>query len=99
MARSVSLGPYPVRARVLLHAPIAEMARRISPATGTLESVDPRSCLLLAGVPSLDGLAVWMSTLGVEFEIQDPPEARTHLRKMGERALRAAGAPKQPRRR
>ena len=99
VARSVSLGPYPVRARVLLHAPIAEMARRISPATGALESVGPRSCLLLAGVQSLDGLAVWMSTLGVEFEVQDPPEARAHLRKMGERALRAAGAPKRTRRR
>ena len=99
VSRSVSLGPYPVRARVLLHAPIAEMARRISPATGTLESVGPRSCLLLAGAPSLDGLAVWMSTLGVEFEIQDPPEARAHLRKMGERALRAAGVPKRTRRR
>jgi len=91
VSRSVSLGATPVRARVLLQAPIAEMARRISPATGTLESVGPRSCLLLAGVPSLDGLAVWMTTLGVEFEIQDPPEARAHLRKMGERALRAAG--------
>ncbi|HSY39013.1 MAG TPA: DNA-binding transcriptional regulator, partial [Polyangia bacterium] len=64
-----------------------------------LESVDPRSCLLLAGVPSLDGLAVWMSTLGVEFEIQDPPEARAHLRKIGERALRAAGVPTRTRRR
>ena len=91
VSRSVSLGATPVRARVLLQAPIAEMARRISPATGTLESVGPRSCLLLASVPSLEGLAVWMSALGVEFEIQDPPAARAHLRKMGERALRAAG--------
>jgi hypothetical protein len=56
------------------------------------QSVDPLSCLLLAGVPSLDGLACWMSTLGVEFEVQDPPEARVYLRRMGERALRAAGA-------
>jgi hypothetical protein len=29
--------------------------------------------------------------LGVEFEVRDPPEAREHLRRMGERALRAAG--------
>ncbi|HVV51059.1 MAG TPA: YafY family protein [Polyangia bacterium] len=91
VARSVSLTPYPVRARVLLHAPIEEMARKVPPSSGSLESVGARSCLLHAGAPSLDALAVWMSLLGVEFEVRDPPEARAHLRKMGERALRAAG--------
>jgi predicted DNA-binding transcriptional regulator YafY len=91
VSRSVSLAPYPVRARVLLHAPIAEIARKVSPAAGTLESVDAGSCLLHAGTPSLDALAVWMSLLGVEFEIRAPPEARAHLRALGERALRAAG--------
>ena len=92
VSRSVSLGAYPVRARVLLHAPIAEMARKVSPAAGTLESVDARSCLLHAGAPSLDALAVWMSLLGVEFEVQEPREAREHVQRLGERALRAAGA-------
>jgi predicted DNA-binding transcriptional regulator YafY len=91
VSRSVSLAPYPVRARVLLHAPIAEMARKVSPSAGALESVDARSCLLHAGAPSLDALAVWMSLLGVEFEVREPPGARAHLRAMGERALRAAG--------
>ena len=51
------------------------------PGDGALESVGPRSCLLLTGAPSLDGLAVWMSTLGVEFEIQDLQKpARTSAR-------------------
>jgi predicted DNA-binding transcriptional regulator YafY len=94
VSRSVSLSPYPVRARVLLRAPIAEMAQRISPATGTLESVDARSCLLLVGAPSLDALAVWMCLLGVDFEIREPPEAREHLRRLGDRAHRAAGVEK-----
>jgi len=91
VSRSVSLAPYPVRARVLLYAPIAEMVRKVSPSAGTLESVDAGSCLLHVGAPSLEALAVWMSLLGVDFEIRDPPEARAHLRKVGERALRAAG--------
>jgi predicted DNA-binding transcriptional regulator YafY len=91
VSRSVSLSPYPVRARVLLLAPIAEMARRISPAAGALESVDARSCLLHTGAPSLDALAVWMALLGVDFEIREPPAARAHLRRLGERAFRAAG--------
>src|SRR5579871_1181464 len=91
VSRSVSLAPYPVRARVLLHAPIAEMAKKVSPSAGTLESVDAGSCLLHAGAPSLDALAVWMSMLGVEFEIREPAAAREHLRRVGERALRAAG--------
>jgi predicted DNA-binding transcriptional regulator YafY len=91
VSRSVSVAPYPVRARVLLRAPIAEMARKVSPSAGALETVDGHSCLLHAGAPSLDALAVWMSLLGIEFEVRDPPEARAHLRRMGERALRAAG--------
>jgi len=98
VSRSVSLAPYPVRARVLLHAPIAEMARKVSPSAGALESVDARSCLLHAGAPSLDALAVWMSLLGVEFEVRDPPEARAHLQALGERALRAAGVRGRPHR-
>jgi len=91
VSRSVAVAPYPVRARVLLHAPIAEMAKRISPSSGTLESAGPRACLLHAGAPSLDALAVWMALLGVDFEIQDPPEAIAHLRRLAERAARAAG--------
>jgi predicted DNA-binding transcriptional regulator YafY len=92
VSRSVSLAAYPVRAQILLHAPIAEMARRVSPSAGMLETVDARSCLLHAGAPSLDALAVWMSLLGVDFEIRDPPEAREHLRRLAARAARAAGA-------
>ena len=93
VSRSVSQAAFPVRARVLLHAPIAEMATRLSPAAGTLESVDAQSCLFHVGVPSLDALAGWMAALGVEFEVRDPPEARAHLRRIAERVLRAAGRP------
>jgi predicted DNA-binding transcriptional regulator YafY len=92
VSRSVSLAPYPVRARVLLHAPIAEMAARITPTAGTLESAGPGRCLLHVGTPSLDALAVWMSLLGVDFEIHDPPEAIEHLRRLAERARKAADA-------
>ncbi len=92
VSRSVAVGAYPVRAQVLLHAPIADMARKVSPSAGILETVDETRCLLHAGAPSLDALAVWMSLLGVDFEVRDPPEAREHLRRLAERAARAAGA-------
>ena len=91
VARGVSLDAYPIRARVLLRAPIAEMARKISPSAGALESVDARSCLLHAGAYSPEMLVAWMSTLGVDFEIREPPEMREHLRHIGDRAYRAAG--------
>ncbi|HXJ20165.1 MAG TPA: YafY family protein [Polyangia bacterium] len=91
VSRSVSVSAYPVRARILLHAPIAEMARKVSPSAGILETVDAKRCLLHAGAPSLDALAVWMSLLGVDFDIRDPPEAREHLRRLAARAARAAG--------
>ena len=92
VGKSVTVDAYQVRARVLLHAPQAEIARRISSSAGTLASAGPRSCLLTAGAPSLEGLAIWMSTLGVDFEILEPPGARQTLAALAQRLRRAARA-------
>ncbi len=77
---------------MLLHAPLADIARRISSSAGTLASAGPRACLLTAGAPSMEGLAIWMSTLGVDFEILEPAGARNAGSLAGRlrRAARAA---------
>ena len=100
VSRSVSLAPYPVRARVLLHAPIAEMARRESAPRPGRWRASARA--LACCSPARRRSTRWPSgcrLLGIEFEVRDPPEARAHLRRMGERALRAAGVPIRTRRR
>lgn len=92
VARSVSIGPYAFVARVVFHTSMESMAERISPAVGTLERVDDTRCRLTTGARSLESLGAWMGMFGVDFEVEDPPELRAHLRALAARFSRAAEA-------
>jgi hypothetical protein len=89
--RSVASTAYRFRARILVHAPLAEVAERTSVRSVVLHPVDARTTLLEAGSETLYGLAFHLSWLGWEFEVQEPAELREALAEMGSRALRAAG--------
>ena len=81
------------QARVVLHAPLAEVAPRVPPAVGTLEAIDEQSCLLRTGSDWLGGLAVYVAEIGVDFEVLDPPEFVERVRVLAERFRRAAPEP------
>lgn len=89
--RSISTSPYPQSARVVLHAPIEAMKERISPETGTLEAIDASRCRLTVGGRSLESLAAWIGMMGVDFEVEDPPELVAHVRALAARYARAVG--------
>jgi predicted DNA-binding transcriptional regulator YafY len=89
--RGVASAAYRFQARVLVHAPLAEIAERTSVRTVVLTAVDESTTLLEAGSETLYGLAFHLSVLGWEFEVQEPSELRDTLAQMGARALRAAG--------
>jgi len=89
VARGVSTARDTHRARVLLHAPLATVAPRVQPATGTLEAVDEHSCVLHTGADWLGGLAIYVAAIGVEFEVLDPPEFAAEIRRLAERFTRA----------
>jgi predicted DNA-binding transcriptional regulator YafY len=91
IARSVTTTPYRHQARVLFFAPVTRVAERVSPAAGTLEEVDDDTCLMHYGAETLDALASFIGVVGIDFEVQHPPELAAHLVRMGERFLRAAG--------
>ena len=93
VSQSVASNAYPFRARVILHAPLEEMAQRVSPLTGRLERVDADRCLMECGGGRLDLLGLHIALLGVEFEVLDPPELREHMRALAERMARAAAGP------
>ena len=57
---------------MVLHAPIDEL-RRAKYRFGKLEPRDERSCMLVARTDWLDGVALYLAGLGVDFEIQEPP--------------------------
>jgi len=90
VARGVSAARDRFQARVILHAPIDEMARRVTHSTGTLEPIDDHTCRLLTGADWLDGLAIYIAGMGVEFEIAEPPELIERVRMLGLRFADAA---------
>jgi predicted DNA-binding transcriptional regulator YafY len=78
-------------ARVLFHAPMADIAERVAPAGGLLRPVDERSCVLQTGGDSLGDLVGYLTSLDVAFEVLDPPELRALLRELAARYTAAAG--------
>jgi predicted DNA-binding transcriptional regulator YafY len=89
--RAVASAAYRFQARIVVHAPLAEVAERTTVRSVVLSAVDERSTLLEAGAETLYSLAFHLSLLGWEFEVQGPPELRQALAEIGGRALRAAG--------
>jgi predicted DNA-binding transcriptional regulator YafY len=91
--RSVTRSAYHIEARVLVHAPLAQVADRTSVRAVTLTAVDDDTTLLEAGAESLQGLAFHLVWLGLEFEVQEPAELREVLAGLAARALRASADP------
>jgi predicted DNA-binding transcriptional regulator YafY len=92
VARSVSAVRDRHQARVILHAPLHEVAARVPYGAGTLEPIDSHSCLLQTGSDWLEGLAVYIASIGVAFEISEPPELIDTVRTLAAR-FAAATAP------
>ncbi len=90
VSRAITSAPYRYQARILFHAPLAEIAPRTSPTAGRLEAVDENNCLFTAGSQSLEELAIHVAVKGVEFEVLEPPELIPALREVAARLSRAA---------
>ncbi|HTB10025.1 MAG TPA: YafY family protein [Bryobacteraceae bacterium] len=89
VSRSVSYAPYPHRAKILLRASLETASEKIPPGAGTLESIDHQNCLLQMGANSLDMLAVYLALIGLDFEVQDPPELTERIRHLAASFARA----------
>jgi hypothetical protein len=88
--RAVASAAYRFRARIVVRAPLGEVAERTSVRSVVLTAIDADTTLLEAGSETLYGLAFHLSFLGWEFEVEEPAELRAVLAEMGGRALRAA---------
>ncbi|WP_148714970.1 helix-turn-helix transcriptional regulator [Chitinolyticbacter meiyuanensis] len=89
VTRSVAVAPFEARARVVLHAPHAEMVRRIPPSAALLEPLENGHCLMQCGIHALDHLVYWLLALEVEFDVQSPPLLIERLQLATERVVRA----------
>jgi predicted DNA-binding transcriptional regulator YafY len=90
VSQGVSAARDRYQARVVLHAPLAEVAPRVPHTVGTLEEIDAQSCLLRTGSDWLGGLAVYVAEIGVDFTVLDPPEFAERVRALAARFARAA---------
>jgi predicted DNA-binding transcriptional regulator YafY len=79
------------RATVLLHAP-EDQIRKL-PLGLEIEPVSDDTCLLRLGGDDLDGMAVWIGFLGVDFDVLDPPELAEAVLRLSERYRRAVSGP------
>jgi predicted DNA-binding transcriptional regulator YafY len=90
--RSIADRPNRFQARVTLHAAAEQVVRRLSPWAGTVEPIDGTRCRYETGDDDIGWLALRIAMLGVEFEVQEPPELTAALRELAARLERAAGA-------
>lgn len=79
-----------VEARVLLQLPLEQAQRRVPQLQVALSAVDAGSCLLTTGSEWYGGLAVYVASMGCEFEVLDPPEFAAEVERLAGAFTRAA---------
>lgn len=85
VSRNVSAAAWRYRAQVTVHAPAEVVAERINPAVGTVQAIDEASCVLHTGADSIQTLAVYLSLLGVDFTVTEPPELVAYVNELARR--------------
>jgi predicted DNA-binding transcriptional regulator YafY len=93
VAHAVTTAPYRYQARVLVHAPPADVAAVLPPTVGIVEAAGDTECLLTTGSDSLDGLALHLGHLDCEFTVLAPPELIARVRTLAGRWQRASSQP------
>jgi predicted DNA-binding transcriptional regulator YafY len=81
--------PSRYEAVVTLRTSAEELGGRIPRYWGKVTPVDTRTCEFRTGDDDLAWLAVRIAMLGVDFEVQEPPELIEHLRELAGRLERA----------
>lgn len=85
----VSEASWTYRARVLLHAPAATVAARISLPVD-IEVVDESTCRVELGAADPDRLALWLAQLDVDVEVLEGDALRVAFARLATRFRRAA---------
>src|SRR5262245_8142151 len=88
--RSITEAPSRYEARVTLHASADEIADRFPAHWGKVTALGPDRCEFRTGDDDVAWLALRIAMLGVDFEVQEPPELAEQLRTLAERLARAA---------
>jgi predicted DNA-binding transcriptional regulator YafY len=79
-------------ARILVNAPAAEIAEKLSHSADSVEVVDDAHCLLTISAAGPSRMAPWLGFLGYDFTVLDSPELIAELRALATRFQSAAPA-------
>jgi predicted DNA-binding transcriptional regulator YafY len=88
--RSITSAPNRYEALVTLRAPLAAVSARVPAHWGSLAPIDEETCEYRTGDDDLGWLALRVASLGVDFEVLEPPELREHLAALAARLENAA---------
>ncbi|WP_439379892.1 helix-turn-helix transcriptional regulator [Amycolatopsis lexingtonensis] len=88
LKRTMGREMWPLRARLKLYAPAAELAGRVD---GELTPIDAGTCRLELASDSYDIVAFVVGMLDVPFEVESPPELAERLAVLSSRYASAAG--------
>nr|WP_218891242.1 YafY family protein [Actinomycetospora corticicola] len=80
----------PVRCRARVHAGVDEVRARIWTDQVGLDDLGDGTCRVRLAGDDVQGVAITLAALGLEFEVEEPAELGVALRGMGERCARAA---------
>ena len=86
----VSKGSWKYRARILVHAPAAEVAAKIQIPVD-IEAVDESTCRVVLGAGDADQLALWIAQLDVDIEVIEGDELAAAFDRLATRFRRGAG--------
>jgi predicted DNA-binding transcriptional regulator YafY len=87
--RSITSAPNRYEAVITLYATAHDVSRRVPSLWGSLEPLDDHMCVYRTGDDDLRWLALRVSSLGVDFEIREPPELVEEMRAVASRISRA----------
>jgi predicted DNA-binding transcriptional regulator YafY len=87
--RSIAGAGTRYEARVTVHAPADEIAKRVPWAAGALEPVDAHRCEYRTSDDNLEWLAIRIAMLGADVEVHESPELIAELKALARRLGRA----------
>jgi predicted DNA-binding transcriptional regulator YafY len=87
--QSISAAPYRYEARVRLHCPAEEITSRVPTHWGEVKPIDAKTCEYRTSDDNVSWLALRIAMLGVDFEVDEPPELVEQLRVLASRLERA----------
>jgi predicted DNA-binding transcriptional regulator YafY len=87
--RSISASPYRHVARVRYFASEQVVARHFSPSSVTIEAEGPDACIVTTGADDPDRMVIYFASVGVDFEVLEPPEVVDAVEAAADRLRRA----------